>query len=74
MEMYGKPGKEQHYAGVKCLGKSPENYFTIEIKKQKSQRIVPFLKIIQNIPMDFIGAKALGFFSCSALAQLASSS
>lgn len=31
--MHGKPGKEQHYACAKCLGKSPENYFIIEIKQ-----------------------------------------
>lgn len=43
-------------------------------KSQKSQRIFPFLKSIQTIQTDFMGAEVLGFLSCSALVWVACSS
>lgn len=63
IERHGKCGKKQNCACGKCLWKLNK----WKLKKQKRQRIIPFLKSIQHIQPGFMGAQALSFLSSSAL-------
>lgn len=62
IERHGKRGKEQNCACAKCWWKLNK----LKLKKQKRQRIVPFLKSIQNIQPDFMGAQAVSYLSSPA--------